>query len=214
MTSRDPWRTTALALAVVSVLAVLGVTTVAVAVALREEPPAPHPYAGWQVVEGDGGSYLVPEGWKVHPPGERVSYRDEDGRAQARGAALSTYDGGACGDGAPSAWAGLPDPVRARDVRAVATAAVRQWARGFGTGERGAGAISGPELSSVTLRDGTPAVTAEVDVELRGPGTPCGADRGEVTVVAVGGGGRVRLLVVARLPGVAPEVAQILRSLT
>lgn len=200
-------RTAALALAVASVLAVLGVAAVAVGVAVRDEPATPDPYDDWQLVRGDGAVYRAPPGWTLHPAGQRVSYRDRSGRAQARGGALSTYDGNDCGPGGrqPGAWALLAQPVRARDVPAVAVAAARQWARGFGTGERGTGRLSEPEARPRTLADGTAAVSVAVEVDLRGSGNPCGAIRGELTVVARRDGDLVRLLVVARHEGAVPD---------
>lgn len=210
-------RTTALALAVVSVLAVLGVAAVAVAVAVRDDPAAPDPYAGWQVVEDGHASYRVPPAWMLRPAAERVSYRDDSGRAQARGTALSTYDGNGCAQGSrhPVAWAVLARAVRARDVRAVAVAAARQWARGFGTGDRGTGRIGEPEVGRTTLADGTPAVSVTAAVDLRGLDNPCGASRGELTVVATADEDRVRLLVLARHRGAVPdeEYALVGRSL-
>lgn len=210
-------RTAAVALAVVSVLAVLGVSAVAVAVAVRDDPAAPDPYAGWQVVEGAHASYRVPGSWTLHPAGERVSYRDRSGRAQARGVALSTYDRGDCGQGSrrPVAWAVLAQPVPARDVHAVAVAAARQWARGFGTGDGRTGRVGEPEPRRAVLADGMPAVSVTVEVDLPGAGSACGASRGQVTVVAAAGDGRTSLLVVARHRGSVAEEehARLVRSL-
>jgi len=221
---RSGRRTTALALAVVSVPVLLAVTSVALAAALRD-PPAPSappaPYAGWQTVEGDGASYRVPADWELHPPDERVGYRDDAGRVRARGAALSTYRGNDCPGGVrhPGAWAALADPVRARDTAAVATAAARQWARGFGTSDAGTARTGRPRVATLERADGRPAVAATVTLDLHGLDNPCGEVTAELSVVAARDGAVVRLLVLGRHPDVAGAVddartRQILRSLT
>jgi hypothetical protein len=173
-------------------------------------PAAPGTPSGWTTVTAPRGpdgvvvSYAVPgtAGWHVRAARDAVSYRGADGTPYARGDASALYYGNGCATGGrpyPAAWTLLGDPGVDRDLTAYAVAAARAWARGYG-GEAARAAT--PATSRITLPDGTPAVRAEVRLDLARFDVECLGTRGDLVVVAFPAGDRIGSLVVARYVGV------------
>lgn len=201
-------------LAAVSLVALAAVAATAAVVLPRDGAAAPvrpdGPPAGWGTVGGQPGrdgeavSYAVPDGaaWESGRAEDEVSYRDAGGTPYAQGHAPSLYYGNGCtsrGRRHPAAWVLLGDPAADQDLTAFALRSARAWARGYGGG---AARASAPATTRLALVDGTPAVRADVRVDLSGFEGECLGTRGDVSVLAFRAGEEVRSLVVARFIGV------------
>lgn len=218
----DRLRGVAAGLAVLSLVATLGVGAAAVVVMSGDDEatsgPTPTPSAsGWTTVSGKDESgqatYQVPGGadWETHDADFAVSYKDAAGRPYASGHAASFYYGNDCTDGeerVAAGWAVLADPEPGPDVRAHASRSARNWARGYGTGAGGTTApTTRPVVEEVELADGTPAVSARVSLDMTVFAGPCLSDTAEVTVVSFRAGGLIKALVAARYVDVTGGVS-------
>jgi hypothetical protein len=206
----------AVLLAALSLACALGVAVTGAVVAAREDPgpdPAPAVPEGWATVTGRPGadgtvaSYAVPggAGWRMRDADHAVSYRDAARTPYASGHAPSLWFGNHCSDRGrrqPAAWVLLADREGAAgpgtDLRGAAVRSARAWARGYGGRSR----ATGPSPVPVRMADGTPAVRADVRIDLGGAPGRCLGTRADLSVLAFRTGSGVQGLVVARFVGV------------
>jgi hypothetical protein len=239
VTASDPLRTAASGLAVLSLLAVVGVGVTAAVVQSREDDggssgtlrrnggddgPAGFDYTGWSTVAGPASiTYKVPPGaaWEIGSTSDPVGFRDDGGGSLVNGSAAAFFYGNDCsddGERVPAAWAVVADAEQG-EVEEVAVSAAQDWAEGYATGPDGTVApLTGPEVTDTELADGTAATTARIGLDMTVFEGPCVRDSAELTSVSFARRSRVRTLVVARYvdsPGTisAEEYDAILGSL-